>query len=133
MRENYIDKSRDLTHREAQAMISDYLDDKLSERDLAAFLRHIGACGRCYHDLETDFMVEQTVRYLNSDDMRTLNLAPALRENIREKTKELLRKRRMRKVRIAILVVTLILGTLLVLDLTGVFRVTIFVRMLLGM
>lgn len=122
MKSNYIDRSRQISCHEAHGMIRDYLDRKLSERDLAAFLNHIRDCSSCYNDLETEFMVDQTVKYLNEKEIESFNLGPLLHEDIRKRTEWLLRKRKMRKLRLIILLVTIILGGVLFLNLTGILR-----------
>lgn len=113
-------------------MIRPYLDGKLSERDLAAFLNHIRDCSKCYNDLETEFMVDQTVKYLNGRETGSFNLAPLLHEDIRRSTERLLKKRKMRRLRLVIMIITLAAAALLVLDLTGLFRITLFIRSLAG-
>ncbi|MDY2837782.1 MAG: zf-HC2 domain-containing protein [Bilifractor sp.] len=117
----FIGKSKKITCREAEAMIPDYLADKLSDRDLAVFLNHINNCNKCHDELETNFMVDLTVRYLNEENPQgSFNLKPMLQKNINEKTVYLVRKHRMRKLRAFIFIITLMLVILLLLDLVHV-------------
>ena len=121
----FISKSRKITCREAEAMIPDYLEDRLSDKDLAVFLNHVNNCNKCHDELETNFMVDLTVRYLNEEDPRgSFNLKPMLQKDINEKTAYLVHKHRMRKVRILIFFVTLMLVILLLLDLVHVLGIT---------
>ena len=121
----FISKSRKFTCREAEAMIPDYLEDRLSDKDLAVFLNHINNCNKCHDELETNFMVDLTVRYLNEDDPQgSFNLKPMLQKNINEKTARLVHKHRMRKLRALIFFITLMLIILWLLDLAHVLGIT---------
>ena len=121
----FISKSRKITCREAEAMIPDYLEDRLSDKDLAVFLNHINNCNKCHDELETNFMVDLTVRYLNEDDPQgSFNLKPMLQKNINEKTARLVHKHRMRKLRALIFFITLMLIILWLLDLSHVLGIT---------
>ncbi|MGI6055378.1 MAG: zf-HC2 domain-containing protein [Bilifractor sp.] len=121
----FISKSRKITCREAEAMIPDYLEDRLSDKDLAVFLNHVNNCNKCHDELETNFMVDLTVRYLNEEDPRgSFNLKPMLQKDINEKTAYLVHKHRMRKVRILIFFVTLMMIILVLLDLVHVLGIT---------
>lgn len=121
----FISKSRKITCREAETMIPDYLEDRLSDKDLAVFLNHVNNCNKCHDELETNFMVDLTVRYLNEEDPRgSFNLKPMLQKDINEKTAYLVHKHRMRKVRILIFFVALMLIILVLLDLVHVLGIT---------
>ncbi len=128
MRDNFITKSKKISCQEAVAMIPDFLADRLSERDSAAFINHIQNCNNCYDELETNFMVEQTVRYLNNVDNNdaSFNLTPMLKAEIAKRTDELLKKRFWNTIRGCIIFATSILAALLILDLTGIFQITAF-------
>ena len=121
----FISKSRKITCREAEAMIPDYLEDRLSDKDLAFFLNHINNCNKCHDELETNFMVDLTVRYLNEEDPQgSFNLRPMLQKNINEKTARLVHKHRMRKLRALIFFITMMLIILWLLDLAHVLGIT---------
>ena len=121
----FISKSRKITCREAEAMIPDYLEDRLSDKDLAVFLNHINNCNKCHDELETNFMVDLTVRYLNEEDPQgSFNLKPMLQKNINEKTARLVHKHRMRKLRALIFFITMMLIILWLLDLAHVLGIT---------
>ena len=121
----FISKSRKITCREAEAMIPDYLEDRLSDKDLAVFLNHTNNCNKCHDELETNFMVDLTVRYLNEEDPQgSFNLKPMLQKNINEKTARLVHKHRMRKLRALIFFITMMLIILWLLDLAHVLGIT---------
>ena len=119
--------TRLLTCREILSMIPDYLNNNLSDRQLGKFLEHIQHCSSCYEELETNFMVDRTVRYLDKPGSgdTSFNLKPMLRQDLERKQKQLKEKRISGRIRLLIILVTLILIVLLVLDVTGVFKITV--------
>nr|WP_242828849.1 zf-HC2 domain-containing protein [[Eubacterium] cellulosolvens] len=128
-----MNKSRNLTCREAEALIGAYLNNTISDRDKAAFLKHIDNCDKCYEELETDFMVNTTVRYLNEDSLdRPYNLQPLLKTHLKKSREELVGQRRLRIFRIAVSAVTGLLFLFLILDLTGAYRIFTAIRSFLG-
>ena len=114
--------------RETVALIPAFLSDSLSERELQRFLQHVRSCPQCYKELETNYMVERTVTYLNEDVPAdtSFDLTPLLEQELEQKTKRLVFDRRVRVVRSVILMFTLVLLILFLLDLTGLFRITVF-------
>ena len=79
--------TRLLTCREILSMIPDYLNNNLSDRQLEKFLEHIQHCSSCYEELETNFMVDRTVRYLDKPGSgdTSFNLKPMLRQDLERK------------------------------------------------
>ncbi|MEE8885476.1 MAG: anti-sigma factor [Eubacteriales bacterium] len=130
-KQNYIDKSRTITCREACSMIPGYLDGKLSDRDEAAFLRHVNSCASCRNELETNFMVNETIRYLDNNELESLDLRYLFRKNLRDSQRNLLKRRKMRRLRSVITFLTIVLFSLTVLDLLDIFKVTVFFEALL--
>ena len=114
--------------RETAAQIPAFLSDSLNERELKRFLQHVRSCPYCYKELETNYMVERTVKYLNEDlpADASFDLTPLLEQELTEKTKRLLADRRIRIIRLIIFLFTVALIVLFLLDLTGLFRVTVF-------
>ena len=114
--------------REITALIPAFLSDSLNDRDLQRFLQHVRGCQQCYKELETNFMVEKAVRYLNEDfpDDASFDLTPLLEKELEEKTIGLRQDRRVRLMRSAIFVFTLVLIILFLLDMTGLFQITVF-------
>ena len=121
-------KKDTLSCKEAQAMIPGFLADSLSEKETLRFLQHVDSCRKCHEELETNFMVDRTVAYLNENIPfdTSFDLTPLLEKELGEKTLFLRRKKRIRTIRMVILVFTLILIVLMLLDLTGLFHVTVF-------
>ena len=114
--------------RETMAQISAFLSDSLSERELQRFLEHVRSCPQCYKELETNYMVERTITYLNEDVPSDISfdLTPLLEQELEQKTKRLILDRRVRVIRMIILVFTVVLLVLFLLDLTGLFQITVF-------
>lgn len=114
--------------RETVAMIPAFLSDSLNDRELNRFLQHIRVCPQCYKELETNYMVERAITYLNEDlpPDASFDLTPLLEHELEEKTSELLIDRRMRVLRSFIFVFTIVLIILFLLDLTGLFKITVF-------
>ncbi len=113
---------------DAAALIPGFLDGTLNDRDLEAFLVHIRTCKKCYEELETNFMVDRAIKYLN-EDMPTdtsFDLTPLLEKELQSRGRALRSKKRIERWRTVILVATLILIVLFLLDLTGLFHVTVF-------
>ena len=112
--------------RETVAMIPAFLSDSLTDRELRRFLLHVRTCPRCYKELETNYMVERTVAYLNEDlpSDTPLDLTPLLDSELEDKTARLGRDRVMRLFLMVIFLFTLGLIILFLLDLTGMFRIT---------
>ena len=122
------EKINGLSCKEAQAMIPGFLEDSLSDRESLRFLKHVGLCKKCHEELETNFMVERTVAFLNEDLPfdTSFDLTPLLAKKLEEKTRFLNQKLKISIIRTVILIFTLLLIALLVLDLTGLFHVTVF-------
>ena len=114
--------------RETVAMIPAFLSDSLNDRELHRFLEHVRVCQQCYKELETNYMVERTIMYLNEDMPAdaSFDLTPLLERELEEKANRLLVDGRFRILRSFIFICTLVLIVLFLLDLTGVFRITVF-------
>ncbi len=134
MREPDSDKilkhKRPLTCREASVLMQPYLDKTLTDRELTDFLGHIMNCHRCRDELETNFMVDRTVRFLNDEAAadESCNLTPLLTKDIDRKLRYLEHRGRLRILRGVILGLSLILILLVVLDLTDLFEIVPFIR-----
>ena len=134
MRESDVEKilkhKRILTCREASALMQPYLDDQLTDRELTDFLGHIRSCHKCRDELETNYMVDRTVRFLNGEagEDVSLNLTPLLAEDIERKILRLQSRRNLRILRRVILGLVLVLIVLVALDLTHIFNIMAFIR-----
>lgn len=114
--------------RQTVAMIPAFLSDTLNERDLQHFLQHVRTCRHCYEELETNFMVDRTLLYLDKDMPAdtSFDLTPLLENELQERTKRLRRDGDIRTLRFLILLSTIVLIVLFFLDMTGLFQITVF-------
>lgn len=78
-----------LTCHEAQKMISQYLDDELTDRECEAFLAHVKTCPKCYHELETEFIISYALKYLDEAADESYNLTGLLQDKIRHSERTL--------------------------------------------
>ena len=109
-------------------MIPGFIADTLSERELDRFLMHVRSCRHCHAELETNFMVEKTVTLLKEElpENASFDLTPLLDQELAERGADLRRIRRITKLRGFIAAVTGALILFFLLDLTGVFHITVF-------
>ena len=114
------------TCREITGMIPDYLDGRLAGRQLEHFLDHIRQCPDCYEELETNYMVKKTVRYLDEGNASadSFDFVPMLEKDMEEQEENIRRKKAIHSLQLVILSFTLLLTLLLALDLAGIFSVT---------
>lgn len=81
-----------LTCREVQKMITPYLDDELGNRDNTAFITHINSCPACRRELETGFIVDYAVQYLDEDKIDDFDVHGLFEKKIREGKRRMARK-----------------------------------------
>ena len=114
------------TCREIIGMIPDYLEGRLSGRQLEHFLDHIRQCPDCYEELETNYMVKKTVRYLDEGNAGadSFDFVPMLEKDMDDQEENIRRKKTIHSLQLVILSFTLLLLLLLALDLAGIFTVT---------
>ncbi|MBQ6376315.1 MAG: zf-HC2 domain-containing protein [Lachnospiraceae bacterium] len=68
--------------REAVLRIQPYLDRSLEDRECKEFLRHIMHCKSCRDELETAFLVEHALEYLDESDRDSFDIRSLLNEDI---------------------------------------------------
>ena len=66
-----------MTCREAQRLVTPYINKEISDDDLAEFLKHIDSCEECREELEIYFMVDVGIRQLD-EGTGTYNIKGAL-------------------------------------------------------
>ena len=113
-----------MTCREAQSLIRKYIAEELSPRELERFIGHIRECGSCYDELETFFMIDRTVRYLDEGTEHSFNLKYLLEKDLREKEKALVRRKRKHCFFAVLTAVVIIAVVLAALELSGAFRIS---------
>jgi hypothetical protein len=70
-----------LTCREAEKMVMPYIEDRLSEEELEAFLRHVNSCRGCREELEIYYTVLHGLRQLD-DETGDYDMNQALEESL---------------------------------------------------
>lgn len=128
MTEKVYDQSQQIDHKEFLDMIPHYLADDLREKDLLLFLDHIKTCHSCYEELETAFMVDRTVRYLNDemdDDAEdSYNLPVMMQEDIHRKTREVYARQNAARIFRIVLIITALFVLFALLDFFGIWSFT---------
>ena len=61
-------KEKDMNCREAQQLMSSFIEDKMDEETLEAFIDHVRSCPSCYDDLEVYYMVMSGIRQLDEEE-----------------------------------------------------------------
>ncbi|MBR2188838.1 MAG: zf-HC2 domain-containing protein [Eubacterium sp.] len=121
-------KEAQIGHKEAAEMIPRYLEDDLKEKELRRFLEHVQSCHLCYEELETAFMVDRTVRYLDDemddDGPGSYNLTEMMQNDIREKRAELVRKKITRRAFLVLVTLAAVVVALMLLDFFGILQIT---------
>ena len=124
MTEKVYDQSQQIDHKEFLDMIPHYLADDLREKDLLLFLDHIKTCHSCYEELETAFMVDRTVRYLNDemdDDAEdSYNLPAMMQEDIHRKTREVYARQNAARIFRIVLIITALFVLFALIDFFGI-------------
>ncbi len=73
-----------MTCKEAMQYIMPYINDEMTDKEVEAFLEHIGECQECYEELEVYYTIYAGLAQLDSDsndfDMHNL-LKRALQES----------------------------------------------------
>lgn len=108
--------------REANRLIREYVDGSIRDRDLTRLISHVRDCPSCYNELETNFMVTRTIQYLDNEEEGSFELKPLLEKDMNARQEEVRTRGWMTGLHSVIVFVTIILIALLLLDLTGIFR-----------
>ena len=105
-------------------MVLDYIADRLPQKELVRFIEHIRSCGDCYEELETFFMIDRSVRYLDDDTEHSFNLKSMLEEDLKEKEQRLIRRKRGKRALLWLAAVAALAMSLLILDIWGIFQIS---------
>lgn len=73
----------DIDCRQAEAMVTKYINHTLSTNELEDFLDHIEHCSSCYDELETYFIVHKAIQQLDEkEDGTVYNFRKLLEQDI---------------------------------------------------
>lgn len=118
-----MSREASLSHAEVFSLIPQYLDGSLPDDRLVPFLEHVCSCPDCYEELETMFLVDRTVRYLDEDNDSELNLSPMLEADMQRRLNAHHARHRSRRIILALLLFAVLCFVLVVLDAFGVLEV----------
>ncbi len=96
------------TCRDYQNMVQPFIQHQLNDSDLKEFLEHIHTCKKCADELETYFIVDYSLHYLDNDTAHSDNIQSLLEERIRAEEHDL-RLRRIFRIIIPVFLGLLIL------------------------
>jgi hypothetical protein len=119
-------KEAGLSHKEVIDMIPRYLSDDLSDHELIAFLKHINSCRECYEELETMFMVDRTIHYLDDGEDGSFDLTPELIRDMEHKLHRVQVNEMLVRFRVSTALFSFFMFTLAVLDFFGIFPISRF-------
>ena len=106
--------------RECQRWIQPYIEKELNDRELGEFLKHIEFCDHCYEELETFFMINRAVAFLDQGEENNFDLRSLLRNDIKEQKQEMSRRKKNKCFFILTVFLCVIVVLLLVLDYLGI-------------
>lgn len=78
---------------EAVSLVTPFINDELDDETAAGFLEHVMHCPDCYDELETYFIVDYSLRFLDNDNDASYDLKRLLKDKISKKERELSRRR----------------------------------------
>ena len=84
----------DIDCRQAEAMVTKYINHTLSTNELEDFLDHIEHCSSCYDELETYFIVHKAIQQLDEkEDGTVYNFRKLLEQDIHRPRRHIRQKK----------------------------------------
>lgn len=84
----------DIDCRQAEAMVTKYINHTLSTNELEDFLDHIEHCSSCYDELETYFIVHKAIQQLDEkEDGTVYNFRKLLEQDIHRTRRHIRQKK----------------------------------------
>ncbi|HAG68866.1 MAG TPA: hypothetical protein DCL38_02705 [Lachnospiraceae bacterium] len=68
---------------EANGNISRFIDDGLTGDELSAFLLHIDTCRECYEELETNYLIKESLSRLEVEEGASFNIHEELHKKLK--------------------------------------------------
>lgn len=93
-----------------QGCIDAYIGHSLTRKELFAFIQHVKECPECYHELETYFIVDHTIRYLDDEGDGTYNIKKLLDEDLNRRLAKLKRRNILLQSLLVIVIIAGIIG-----------------------
>ena len=113
-----------VTCKEAQSLIPKYIANKLTAKELEQFILHVRECQECYDELETFFMIDRAVRYLDEETEQFFNLKSLFEKDLKEKNHMLAKGKRRRRAGRVLSAAAVLLMALALLDLFGIVQIS---------
>ena len=98
---------------QAQEYVDGYINKTLSERTQEEFIKHVKACPECSQELETYFIVDVAVRYLEEGKEASYDIMNLLQEDMNTRLKKYRHKKLIVKLLVALVTGFVVLGSLL--------------------
>ncbi len=84
------------TCRDFQKQVQPFINHQLDDQELKDFLEHIKTCKKCADELETYYIVDYSLKYLDNDTTHSYNIQQMLQERLKEEEHDLKLRRVMR-------------------------------------
>lgn len=98
-------------------MVQPFLNSELKDRELKAFLAHVKSCKSCWEELETYFIVDYALKYLDNEKNNSYDMKALLNTLISQEEHDLQIRETVRFLMIAAVIV---LAALVILAALGV-------------
>lgn len=79
---------------QTQAMITDYIKDKLSRQEMEKFLQHIGTCEECREELGVYYTILTGMKKLDADENISMDFTAELKQKLKQSEEKLVRYKR---------------------------------------
>ncbi|MDO4803286.1 MAG: zf-HC2 domain-containing protein [Lachnospiraceae bacterium] len=84
---------------QAKAMVDAYIEGTLTDQECSEFLNHVKGCKECHDELETYFIVDYALQYLDeANSNRSYDMQKLLKDDIEENERRILITRMARMV-----------------------------------
>lgn len=93
---------------QVRQMMDLYLNDQLPPKELAAFLEHIKTCPECYDELETLFIINAGIKYLEEENHESYDIPQMLKKDLQQKDRKLKKRNEYRRLAWNLFLVVLI-------------------------
>ncbi len=92
---------------QAKSMVNPYIEGTLSDKECLEFLKHVKECRECHEELETYFIVDYALQYLDEEDSdRSYDMQKVLKDDIRWNETRIWRSRLARAVTMGSVIVS---------------------------
>lgn len=77
----------------AQEYVSAYINHSMPKREQEAFIEHVTTCSDCFGELETYFIVDIAIKYLDEEKEESYNITKLLEEDLKRRLARIKTKR----------------------------------------